>query len=420
MGVGLNHIQISLRGIFKGIEGFLVFFSLCLTLSAQADSSARISIQNNFEQWQNRFRLQAIAHGISPSIFDSTIVPLKPDPDILRYDSSQPEFTRTIWQYLDNAISPERIKIGKELLELHESLLDSIEKKYGVQKETIVAIWAMESDFGRNYGYKKVLRSLATLAYHGKRSEFAQTELLAALQIIQTRKITADELIGSWAGAMGQPQFMPSSYLKYAVDHNKDGKVDLWTTLPDVFASIANFLAESGWRAGEEWGVEVKIPKDFDWRLNSSAYELRFIQWKHLGVYSINGKPFKAIQRLASLFIPAGRYGPTFLVTHNFEVIKYYNKSSSYALAVAQLSRLLAGGEGFHIAWPRDEKALSRDEVVEIQSRLTLEGHRLGKIDGKIGAKTREAIRTWQLEQGYAGDGYANAKLLKHLRKRKP
>jgi len=389
---------------------------MCITLTVQADQSLLYKKNDSFKQWQERFKLQALAHGITSSVFEKVINPLTPDPDILKFDSTQPEFTRTIWQYLDNAISFNRLKLGKEHLKKHQQLFDIIEKKYGVQREIIVAIWAMESDFGRNYGDKKVLRSLATLAYHGKRSEFAQKELLAALQIIQTGKIMAEELIGSWAGAMGQPQFMPSSYLKYAVDQNKDGKIDLWNSLPDVFASIANFLAESAWRVDEDWGVEVKIPKDFDWRLNSSAYQLRFIQWKSLGVHSINGRPFKAIQRQASLFIPAGRYGPLFLVTHNFDVIKRYNKSSSYALAVAQLSRLLEGGESFHIAWPRDEKALSRDEIEELQTRLTNEGHRLGKVDGKIGAKTREAIRTWQLEQGYAGDGYANTELLKRLR----
>lgn len=372
-----------------------------------------------FSQWKEEFKQQALDYGIRPGIIRQAIVPLSIDSNVLKLDSNQPEFTRTIWQYLDNAISPKRIKLGQALLQKHSDLLNRIEAQYGVQREIIVAIWAMESDFGRNYGHKNVLRSLATLDYHGKRAEFAQNELLAALDILQKQHFKPDSMIGSWAGAMGQPQFTPSSYLKHAVDYDRDGTKDIWASLPDVFASIANFLSESGWRKGQDWGVEVSIGNDFDWRLNSSAYQLRFIQWKSLGVNSINGKPFKAIQRQASLFIPAGRFGPVFLVTHNFDVIKAYNNSSSYALAVAQLSRLLAGGEGIQRAWPRDEKALSRDQIIEIQQALLKAGHDPGKIDGKIGANTREAIRTWQLEQGLPGDGYANLDLLKRIRKKK-
>ena len=336
---------------------------------------------------------------------------------MIKLDTDQPEFTRNIWNYLDNAVSAQRIKKGQKLLKKYQQLFDQLENTYGVQREIIVAIWAMESDFGRNYGSKNVLRSLATLAYHGKRAEFAQNELLDALSIIQRQNLNPKKLVGSWAGAMGQPQFMPSSYRRYAVDFNHDGKRDLWTSIPDVLASIANFLAESGWRRDEDWGIEVKLPKPFDWRLNSLAYELRFIQWKKIGVQTATGKPFKFPQRQANLFIPAGRFGPVFLVTHNFQVIKEYNKSSSYSLAVAQLSRLLAGGESIRIAWPRADKALSRIQIEEIQRRLNKAGHNAGEVDGKIGSKTREAIRTWQLEQGFAGDGYPSEALLQLLRK---
>ncbi|HIO96574.1 MAG TPA: lytic murein transglycosylase, partial [Leucothrix sp.] len=283
------------------------------------------------------------------------------------------------------------------------------------------AIWAMESDFGRNYGSKNVIRSLATLAHHArseKREKFAKEELLAALHIIQDNKVKVGSLIGSWAGAMGQPQFMPSSYMKYAVDYNNDHKKNIWETEADVFASIANFLKESGWRELEDWGVEVNLPRDFDWKLNTSSYELRFVQWRLGGITNASGQSFKDPQRLSNLFIPAGRYGPAFLVTHNFHVIKKYNKSLSYTLAVAQLSRLFAGGESIRIAWPRGDKALSSDQVKEIQSFLNEDNHNSGVVDGKIGSKTREAIRTWQLEHGFAGDGYATITLLETLRKR--
>lgn len=369
-----------------------------------------------FDSWKYNFKKIALDHGITASVFDQSLGKIHYDPDIIKFDLDQPEFTRNIWDYLDNAVSAQRIKKGKGLLKKYQRLFDSIEMQYGVQREVIVAIWAMESDFGRNYGSRNVLRSLATLAYHGKRRDFAQKELLNALSIIQNKKIKPASLVGSWAGAMGQPQFMPSSFLRFAVDYNHDGISDLWGSVPDVLASIANFLNKSGWRKGEDWGTEVILPKPFDWKLNSSAYELRFIQWKKIGVNNVNGKPFKFPQRQTSLLIPAGRFGPAFLITHNFNIIKHYNKSTSYSVAVALLSQLLTGKEGIQIAWPREDKALSRIQIEEIQSLLNAKGHDSGKVDGKIGSMTREAIRTWQLEQGLAGDGYASVNLLLLLR----
>ncbi len=383
------------------------------TEMAMADAS--------FQKWKQDFRVEALSQGIQADLFDKSLASLKPDPEIIKLDNSQPEFTRSIWEYLDNAISVSRIKKGRRLMDQYGALFDQIEERYGVQREIILAIWALESDFGRNYGNKSVVRSLATLAYASgskKRSDFAKSELLVSLKILQNFKMDADGLVGSWAGAMGQPQFMPSSYLKYAIDYNRDGMIDLWHTVPDVVASIANFLAEAGWRRAESWGMEVDIPSKFDWRLNTSSYQLRFEQWQKMKVTQVNGKDFQQPQRQAALFIPAGQYGPKFLVTHNFEVIKRYNNSSSYALAVAQLSRLLATGEKILTPWPVADAALSRYEVEEIQMRLNLEGYSPGLADGKIGPKTREAVRVWQVEQGYAGDGYANLRFLELLRKK--
>lgn len=384
-------------------------------VNQQVSSGAAKYTDADFEIWKKSFKQEVLERGIKASVFEKALGSVKFDPNVIKLDSDQPEFTRNIWDYIDNATSKKRIKKGRALLRKYKKLFDKIEEEYGVQREIILAIWAMESDFGRNYGKNNILRSLATLAYHGKRADFAKEELLAALSMIQKRKLSPKKLIGSWAGAMGQPQFMPSSYLRYAVDYNNDNKVDLWKSLPDILASIANFLAESGWRRGEDWGVEVKLPRDFDWRLNSSAYELRYFQWKMRGVEQANGKPYKHLQRLATLFIPAGRFGPVFLVTHNFNILKSYNKSTSYVLAIALLSELFAGGESNQIAWPRDDKALSHDQITELQLRLTIAGHDPGKADGKIGSKTREAIRTWQLEQDLPGDGYANNDLLQLL-----
>jgi membrane-bound lytic murein transglycosylase B len=373
----------------------------------------------SFEQWKQTFKQEAISSGINSILFDQAFQKITPDPVVIKLDTSQPEFTRNIWDYIDNATTSKRLKRGQSQLLKYKHLFDKIEKEYGVQREIIVAIWAMESDFGRNYGSKNVIRSLATLAHNArteKRVVFAKKELLSALHIIQDNQMKTGSLIGSWAGAMGQPQFMPSSYVKYAVDYNKDGKRNIWETESDVFASIANFLKESGWRSLEDWGIEIILPRDFDWKLNSSAYELRFVQWRAIDVTNASGKSFKHPQRLASIFIPAGRFGPAFLVTHNFHVIKKYNKSLSYTLAVAQLSRLLSDGESIRIAWPRNDKALSTEQIKKIQTILNKKNHNAGLVDGKIGSKTREAVRTWQLENGLAGDGYINLELLENLK----
>ena len=257
----------------------------------------------------------ALTQGVQAIVFDQAFTGLLPDPDVVEFDSSQPEFTRNVWDYINNAISSARIKKGKSLLLQHKTLFDKIENHYGVQREMIVAIWAIESDFGRNYGNKRVVQSLATLAFSSrstKRITFARNELLLTLKILQTKKMKSEQLIGSWAGAMGQPQFMPSSYQQFGVDYNRDGNVDLWNSLPDVFASIANFLAESGWRRDESWGVEVKLPNNFDWRLNSSTYQLRYEQWQQSNVKSYDHKPFDYPKRQAFLFLPAGKSGPVF------------------------------------------------------------------------------------------------------------
>ncbi|MEE9325930.1 MAG: lytic murein transglycosylase [Cocleimonas sp.] len=391
--------------------------SLCLMVQIQAEVS--------FDQWKSSFKEKVLVQGVSPSVFDSTFKNIEVDSEVVELDSSQPEFTSTIWGYLDKATSKSRLVQGGKLLHKYSSLFEKVEKKYGVPKEIIVAIWSMESDFGRNYGNKSVIRSLATLAHNAsnhskqKRLAFAEQELFVALRIIQTRSVKPEEMMGSWAGAMGQPQFTPSSYFNYAVDSNNDGKRDIWKNYSDVFSSIANYLAMNGWRKKEGWGVEVILPNKFDWRLNSSFYQLRYEQWAEFSVHRHDKMPYQNPKRLASLFVPAGKAGPIFLVEHNFETIKLYNNSTSYTLAVTQLSHLLAGGDRIKGFWPRNDAALSRHQIEEIQMHLNLDGHNAGYVDGKVGPKTREAIRTWQLEHNFSGDGYASKLLLKQLKSSK-
>jgi len=394
----------------------ILLIQVLILLSLFCSSLAKAEI--GFDNWKKTFRAEALENGISSQLFDQIVVRLKLDPQIIKLDSSQPEFTRNIWDYINNSTSSSRIKKGKALMQEHRALFDQIEKQYGVQREVITAIWAVESAFGSNFGNKSIIRSLATLAYSSnseKRKDFAREELLLTLRIIQTKKINSQQLIGSWAGAMGQPQFMPSSYLRYGVDYDRDGRVDLWNSIPDVLASIANFLQGSGWKKNEHWGEEVRLPKPFDWQLNSAEYSLSYGEWSQLNVKKLNGTSFLFPSRLSSLFIPAGEKGPIFLVSHNFSVIKQYNQSSSYALSVAQLSNLFGLGDRIRGTWPINDKALSTAEVKKIQTLLNSKGHEVGKVDGKIGPKTREAVRTWQLANGLAGDGYANALLLSKL-----
>lgn len=407
-------------------EAMNLVFKICITSLFCCFAQFKVLADDKFESWKQNFRYIAFTQGILYNTIDSTLKDIKPDPEVVKLDNSQPEFTKHIWDYVDRATSKHRIKKGKRLLKKHQRILREVEQRYGVPKEIIVAIWAMESDFGANYGSKNIIRSLATLAFQGKRADFAEQELVSAFHIIQKRYARKQDLVGSWAGAIGQAQFMPSSYLKFAVDYNADGKRDLWKTLPDIFASIANFLVQSGWRANQDWGIEVSLPKQFDWRLNDPGYELQFSEWQRLGLKQKKPKQknilyessdFSNPHRHASLFVPAGKTGPVFLITHNFNVIRRYNKSNSYALAVAQLSRLLSDGQKIIKNWPREDKALTHSEKEEIQSLLSQAGFDPGKIDGKIGMNTQDAIHAWQIKQGLEGDGYANMRLLKLLRK---
>jgi membrane-bound lytic murein transglycosylase B len=402
--------------------GYLLVFCWLVQVSAKPHYEA------SFGDWKSHFKEKAQAAGITQQILDNTLDSIKLDTKVLELDSSQPEFSKQIWDYLDRATAKSRVKKGIALLWKNKPLLETIEQRYAVPKEIIVAIWAMESEFGENYGHNDVIRSLASLAYHGKRAEFAENELIAALNIYQQREINRlqiklcyahglnKQLIGSWAGAMGQAQFMPSSYLKYALDYDRDGRRDLWRSLPDVFASIANYLKESGWDNQLDWGWEVSLAKGFDWALNTPDTQLSLAEWQKQGVTFVSPKPDNT-DTLARLFIPAGKTGPVFLISKNFDVIRKYNKSSSYALAVAQLSRLFAGGKHIQASWPRKDKPLSLAQKKDLQALLTKAGFDAGKIDGKIGENSKRAIHDWQMKQGLAGDGYANLDLLKRLKK---
>ena len=369
----------------------------------------------SFSEWQADFRAQALKAGINPLVFDNAFAGITPDMSVIKADRSQPEFSRPVWEYLDGALSPLRVRNGQRLLEQNAELLGRIEQRYGVDRQALVSVWGMESNFGSFQGNKSVIRSLATLAYEGRRPEFAQSQLIAALKIIQEGDISPDKMLGSWAGAMGQTQFIPTTYETHAVDFDGDGRRDIWNSSADALASTAHYLQSSGWKQGQPWGFEVTLPAGFDYALADGAIKKSVAEWQKLGV-KVPASAAGSEQLSAALLLPAGYRGPAFLVLDNFRAILRYNNSSSYALAVGLLSQRFGGGGSILADWPKDDRPLSRSERVELQMLLSQRNYDAGNADGIIGANTRKAIRSAQQAMGWPADGYPSHKLLESLR----
>ncbi|MNZ66780.1 Membrane-bound lytic murein transglycosylase B precursor [compost metagenome] len=384
------------------------------------DTSTEIQPLQTFAQWQAGFRQQALQAGINASTFDSAFLGVTPDMDVIKADRSQPEFTRPVWEYLDGALSPLRVRNGKGLLEKHAELLSQIEQRYGVDRNVLVSVWGMESNFGQFQGNKSVIRSLATLAYEGRRPAFAQAQLIAALQILQNGDIQPDAMKGSWAGAMGQTQFIPTTYNTHAVDFDGDGRRDIWNSSADALASTAHYLQSSGWKRGEPWGFEVQLAPGFDYWLADGSQRKTVSEWLQLGLKLPAGVrlPTGSEQLSAALLLPAGYRGPAFLVLDNFRAILKYNNSSSYAMAVGLLGQRFDGSGYIAGSWPKDDLPLSRSERVELQTLLSARNYDAGAADGIIGANTRKAIRSAQQAMGWPADGYPTHKLLDSLRQR--
>jgi lytic murein transglycosylase len=333
-------------------------------------------------------------------------------PRIVELDRTQPEFTRTIWDYLDAATSPQRVARGRQKLLQFSTETDAASTRYGVPVNILMAVWGMESNYGSNYGDVPVIDALATLGFDGRRENWARNELLAALKILQRGDIDRDRMVGSWAGAMGQTQFMPSIYLAYAVDADGDGRRDIWGSMADVLASTANFLARSGWRAEEPWGVEVQLPAGFDPARADPTVRQASAQWSEAGVRSMDGAPLPGLAD-ASILLPAGVRGPAFIVGQNFRAILRYNNSTSYALAVCLLAQRIGGGLAEQTPWPRDLRALTRSEIQTLQTALNRRGFDSGQPDGQMGPATRQALRQFQRSQGLPADGYPTAEVLR-------
>ncbi|MGZ0786789.1 lytic murein transglycosylase [Pseudomonas saponiphila] len=373
-----------------------------------------------FDEWLNAFRTEALNAGIRADVFDRAFAGITPDMSVIKADRSQPEFTRPVWEYLDGALSPVRVRKGQALLLQYSDILQRIEQRYGVDRQALVAVWGMESNFGDFQGNKSVIRSLATLAYEGRRPAFANSQLIAALQIIQHGDIQPEKMLGSWAGAMGQTQFIPTTYNTHAVDFDGDGRRDIWNSPADALASTAHYLQSSGWQKGQPWGVEVQLKSGFDYALADASTRKTVGEWLSLGMTTSNGKalPYGSEQLSASLLLPAGYRGPAFLILDNFRAVLKYNNSSSYALAVNLLSERFGGAGQIDGSWPKDDLPLSRSERIELQTLLSTHQYEAGNPDGIIGANTRKAIRSAQQALGWPADGYPTHKLLESLRSR--
>ncbi len=362
-------------------------------------------------------RSEASSLGISdPTLTTALDAVVEPIPRIIELDRSQPELVQTFTGYMRNRMSDRRIERGRRLLEEHGELFAEIQRKYGVQPHYLAAFWALESNFGDETGGFSVINALATLAYDPRRSQFFRDELLKALRIIDEGHIPAADMTGSWAGAMGQCQFMPSTFMAYAVDGDGDGKINIWASLPDVFASAGNYLSNLGWKADERWGREVVLPTNFDFALSGTGVRKTVTEWNTLGVMRADGSALGTADIPGSIIVPAGAKGPAFLAYNNFNTILEWNRSTFYGIAVGHLADRFAGEGPIQHMPAVEERALTREEVLEMQNLLNSLGFDTGTPDGVAGSRTREAVRTYQLRNNLVADGYVSYEMLSLLR----
>ena len=370
-----------------------------------------------FQAFIRDFETTAVAAGITPETYNRAMTGITPVPAIQTVIDNQPEFAKPVWSYLDAAVSVRRVANAQVMLARYAGVLAGIESRSGVPKEILVAIWGMETDYGGSKGDYSLFATLATQAYSGPRQQYARRELLAALKLMQQENYPLSEMVSSWAGAIGQTQFMPSTFFKYATDGDGDGKVDLWTSPADALASTATLLAQEGWQTGKPWAYEVKLPKEFDFSLADLDDQRPLSDWAAMGVQTPAGAALPISGQSggddpASLYLPAGARGPAFMLFANFRVIMKYNNAASYALAVGMLADRMAGAGPFLVKWPRDERALSLAERSQFQSDLKSLGYDPGETDGLLGRKTRSALKLYQKSKGFAADGFPTTALL--------
>lgn len=404
---------------FSRVAHVLCVVAFCATSAAAAAQT------RGFDSCVNGLKQSVISQGIRASVVDQAMAGIQPDPDVLKAFDFQPEFRTAIWDYLAGLVDQERVDDGRAKLKEWSKVLAEAEQKFGVDRHVIVAVWGVESNFGRIQGKRELVRSLTTLICADKRQAFFRGELLATLRILQSGDIAPDLLVGSWAGAFGQTQFMPTTYQRLAIDFDGDGRRDIVGSVPDALGSTANYLKRAGWVSGQPWGVEVRLPSNYSGPSGRRTKQT-LAQWKALGIQPLSQSvrkgqqsdalPLPGEQTQAALLLPAGPKGPAFLVFRNFDAIFSYNAAESYALAIAHLSDRLRGGGAIQTPWPTEDPGTSRAERREIQQALVSRGYDIGEVDGLIGAKTRQAISDFQKSNGLTVNGRAGQQVLKALR----
>ena len=415
-GVRIIHISAHIITMFVPCPSPGTRLSALALLLASLMNSTGVFAADDFERWLQDLRREAAARGISPATLEHALAGVRPLPRVIELDRRQPEFSETFWNYLDKRVSPARIREGQKQLRRHQALLKRIERRYGVPPRYLVAFWGLETHFGRYLGSFPTVSALLTLAYDPRRSRFFRDEALAALRIIDQGHVSAAAMKGSWAGAIGQLQFLPSTFLRHAVDGDGDGKKDVWGNIEDVFASGGHYLQQMGWRRGERWGREVRLPADFDWRLARLEVKKTLAQWARLGVRRANGGPLPRGGMRGAIVLPQGHAGPAFLVYDNFEVILKWNRSINYAIAVGHLADRFVGLPPLRNGRAADNRRLTRELALELQQRLNALGFDAGVPDGIPGSRTRAAVRAYQARAGLPADGYPSPSLLEHLR----
>ena len=376
-----------------------------------------IQVQSNgFADWVANFRSRAAAKGISRRTFDAAFAGAKYLPETVRKDRNQSEFIKPMSEYMGTAASDARVKNGRDMMRKYGRLLARLEATYGVDPHIIIAFWGMESNYGARRGEVPLISTLATLAFDGRRGRFFEAQLISALKILQRGDIAPSQMTGSWAGAMGHTQFIPTSFEAYAVDFTGDGRRDIWSDDPsDALASTAAYISRFGWTKGQPWGVEVRLPANFNYDHSDRSVKMSPAQWGQLGVRGTNGQEVPNYGT-ASLITPTGGRGPAFLVFRNFDVISRYNNAEAYIIGVGHLGDRIRGMGPLQVGWPEGERNLFRAERRELQERLTRAGFNTSGVDGKVGPATRRAIRAYQQAAGLPVDGFASLSLLQRLR----
>jgi len=393
----------------------VLLLSLLAALPVWADPAASPpATPTPFDAWLSVFRADAQTQGISPATLDAALTGVQPVTRAVELDRRQPEFLQTFADYLGRRVTPTQIARGQAVLAEHAALFDAVEAQSGVPKTVLAAFWGLETNYGRTLGSFNIPAALATLAWDGRRSAFFRAQLFDALRIIDAGHIAAPDMKGSWAGAMGQMQFMPSTFRAYAIDGDGDGRIDLWSSLPDAMHSAGRYLRAAGWRAGEPAAIEVRLPENFDWRLARLSHRMAPANWAQRGVQPADGGAWPRVGGPAAIVLPQGWQGPAFMVFDNFDVVMRWNRSVNYALSVALLAQALAGG-GALASGPGEAGALSVAQVQTMQRLLNELGFDTGTPDGLVGPRTQSALRRFQSTHGLPADGHPAPSVLAKL-----